>query len=58
VCRCVVGAVTLLRHEGSGGCGPAGMALRGQEGSSDGVDYDNKDGGQCHKRSGADNNDK
>jgi hypothetical protein len=58
VCPCVIGTVTLLWCEGSGGCGPAGAALPGQESSGDGIDYDNKDGGQCHKRRGVEDDDK
>ncbi len=58
MCRCVIRAVTLLGREGSGGFGPAGAALPGQESSGDGIDYDNKDGGQCHKRRGAEDDDK
>jgi hypothetical protein len=42
---CVVGVATLLGREGSGGHGPAGTALPGQEGSGDGIDYKYKDSG-------------
>jgi hypothetical protein len=58
VCCCVVGAATLLRCEGSGGHGLAGAALPGQEGSGDGIDYINEDGGQHHKRGRAGENNK
>ncbi len=56
--HCIVRATTLLGCESSGGRGLAGVALLGQEGSGDGINYDNKDGGQCHTRGGADNDDK
>jgi hypothetical protein len=48
----------LLGHEGSGGRGLASAVLPGQEGSNDGIDYDDKDGGQRHKKGGMDNNEK
>ncbi len=48
----------LLGREGSGGCGLVGVALPGQEGSGDGIDYNDKDGGRRHKRGGADDNNK
>jgi hypothetical protein len=48
----------IIGREGSGGHGPAGVALPGQESSGDRIDYDDKDGGQCHKRGGANINDK
>ncbi len=56
MCHCVVGAVALLGREGSGRRGPVGMALPGQEGSSDRINYKDKDGGQPYKRGGAANN--
>jgi hypothetical protein len=43
VCHCFVGAAALLGCEGSGGHGPAGAVLPGQEGSSDGINYYNAD---------------
>ncbi len=43
VCHCVVGAAVLLGREGSGGHVPVGAGLPGQEGSGDGIDYDNED---------------
>ncbi len=55
VCCCVTGTAALLGLEGSGGCGPRGAPLLGR---GDGNDYKDKDGGQCHKRGGADGNDK
>ncbi len=58
MCGCVVGVAVLLGREGSGGRGLVGTALPGQEGSGDGIDYNDKDGGRCHKRGGADDNDK
>jgi hypothetical protein len=58
VCCCVVGVAALLGHEGSGRHGPAGMVLPGQENSIDRINYDNEDGGQGHKRGGADCNNK
>ncbi len=58
MCHCVVGAAALSGHEGSGGRGLAGAALPGQEGSSDRTDYNDKDGGRCHKRGGAEDDDK
>ncbi len=54
----VVGVAALLGCKGRCGHGPAGMALPGQEGSGDKIDYDDKDGGQHHKRGGADNHNK
>jgi hypothetical protein len=57
VCHCIVGTAAFLGHEGRGGHGPAGVALPGQEGSGDGINYNGKDSGRCHKRGGADNND-
>jgi hypothetical protein len=36
----------------------AGVALPGQEGSGDGIDYNNEDDGQRHKRGVMDDNDK
>jgi hypothetical protein len=33
----------VIGHEGCGGHGPVGKALPGQEGSSDGINYNNKD---------------
>ncbi len=57
MCHCVVGAAALLGREGSGGHGPAGAALLGQEGSGDGIDYDKKDGGLCHRIGGVGDND-
>ncbi len=44
MCRCVVGATALSGREGSGGHGPGGAALPGQEGSGDGIDYDDEEG--------------
>ncbi len=41
---CIVGAAALLGCEDSGGLGPAGAALPGQEGSGEGIDYGDKDG--------------
>jgi hypothetical protein len=58
VCHCIVGVATLLGREGSRGCGLAGTALPGKEGSSDEIDYNNKDGRGRHKRGGADDDDK
>jgi hypothetical protein len=55
VCHCIVGVALLLRHESSGGRGPAGVVLPVQEGSGDGINYDNKDGGGRHKIGGAGN---
>jgi hypothetical protein len=40
------------------GLRPAGAAFPGQEGSGDGIDYDDKDSGQRHKRGGVDDGDK
>jgi hypothetical protein len=48
----------IIRCEGSGRRGPAGAALPGQEDSGDGIEYDDKDGGQCHKRGGAEDDNK
>jgi hypothetical protein len=53
--HCVVWVAALLGREGSGGHGPAGAALPEQEGSGDGIDYDDEDGRQRHKRGGANN---
>ncbi len=53
MCCYIVTAAALLGREGSGGRGPVGAALL-EEGSSDGIDYDNKDGGGRNKRGGAD----
>ncbi len=42
MCHCVVGAAVLFGCEGSGRHGPAGKALSGQEGSGDGIDFNDK----------------
>jgi hypothetical protein len=39
-------------------CGPAGAALPWKEGSGDGIDYDDEDGGRRHKRGGVDDDGK
>jgi hypothetical protein len=41
---CVVALLGQRHYRGSSGHGPAGMALPGQEGSGDGINYEAKDG--------------
>jgi hypothetical protein len=55
---CIIGAAVILGHEVSGGHGPAGAALPGQEVRGHKIDYNDKDGGQRHKKEGADDNNK